>query len=100
LQLLVAAQESVRLINQECGREILDHAKERGRTDVGSGDRAMGQFVEDGQEGGLAALLLWRFDADVGTHVAQFESVGVQDPQSQSFWCPRGKDDKTLQNDD
>jgi hypothetical protein len=46
------------------------------------GRRLAGHGGEDAQKGGFAAAFSRRFDGDVGNGIAQFEGVGMKDPNS------------------
>ena len=95
--MLIAAQERVGFVNEQCRTEVLDDTEERGRADVGGGNGAVSEFAENGQEGSLAALLLGRFDADVRADVTQLESEGMNDPKSQRFSGPEWQNDEAPQ---
>src|SRR5882672_9727156 len=55
----------------------------------------MGQFTEDGYQGTFPTAVQGRLEPDVGAHIAQLESEGVQDPKSEGFGGPFGQDDET-----
>src|SRR5437762_2907014 len=65
-----------------------------GPADVGRDDGAVDEFAQDTEKGGFATTFHWRFDAEVGTDVAELEAPGVYDPESERFGRVFGKDDE------
>ena len=49
-------------------------------------------MAENGQQCGFAAAFDWGFDAKIRAHVAEFEGVGVEDPEGDGFGGPLGED--------
>jgi len=99
-ELVVASQEGIDFIDEQRGRKIFDHAKKSRRADIGGGDDAVSEFMEERQESGFAATFLGRFDTEISGDVAQLKGVRVQDPEGDSLRGPFGQNHTAVENAD
>jgi len=83
-QFVVAAEERVGFADEQRRPHFLDHTEEGRRADVRCRNRAVCEPAQNAEQRGLATTFFRRLDAKVSADIAQFECIGVENPEGES----------------